>query len=350
MSRNLDKQSFRVTRYLVVTMKGRIVLVFILALTASSLIMVNPKHTSAQNPTPTPTHTPFPTPPTNPNQTSSPTPTPAPPQITLSSTSILTPPQTSTPPLTPTSIPNSTPIFPKPLVPEFAVKLIVLPPEVNKTIELTIKNQPFVSYFDGDSGWNISLYYDVRVRVNGGNWSIIYLTEDVKVQSNSESTVLLYPSDGPGSEYQYFLGDKLLDLFLGDQVDFQVEAMIGYIHRVLQGSFAPYYFVGETSDWSNTQTIIISTSNSSSTPNQSPSPSLSIAPRISPTPSPSLSPTPTVNPIIKPLESPTEQPIISPNATNGPAPVSPFISLIVFFFAVLAVIMGILVYFGKKRR
>jgi hypothetical protein len=60
--------------------------------------------------------------------------------------------------------------------------------------------------------------------------------------------------------------------------------------------------------------------------------------------------TPTPPP--SPSESPTQQPIISPNATNGPAPIpiSPFISLIVFFFIVLAVITGVLVYFEKRRR
>jgi hypothetical protein len=232
VSKNLYKHPFRVTQYLIVTMHGRIVLVFILALTTSILILVRPEYTLAQT--------------SNPIQT--------------------------------TSIPISTPLLAKPLVPEFAVKIIVSPPEVNKTIELTIKNQPFVPYYDSNSGWNISLYYNVRVRVNNGNWSILYLTEDVPVQSNGESTILLYPSDAPDSEYQYFLGDKLLDLFLGDQVDFQVQAMIGYIYRVQQGNFAPYYFAGETSNWSNTQTIIISTSASSSTPTESQSPSSSLTP------------------------------------------------------------------------
>src|SRR5208283_2850842 len=57
--------------------------------------------------------------------------------------------------------------IPKPSVPEFTVTLISSSPEshfVNKTIELSIKNQPSVSF------------YNVRMRVNDGNWSLLYLT------------------------------------------------------------------------------------------------------------------------------------------------------------------------------
>lgn len=45
------------------------------------------------------------------------------------------------------------------------------------------------------------------------------------------------------------------------QVDFQVETMIGYVHRIMNPNAAdqwdlyPHVFTGETSDWSNTQTI-----------------------------------------------------------------------------------------------
>ena len=41
------------------------------------------------------------------------------------------------------------------------------------------------------------------------------------------------------------------------KIDFQVEAMIGYTARVVEGDMAPWYFFGEKSGWSNTQTIAI---------------------------------------------------------------------------------------------
>jgi hypothetical protein len=44
------------------------------------------------------------------------------------------------------------------------------------------------------------------------------------------------------------------------------------VHRILQGSFAPYYFNGTQSDWSPTQTVTIPASNVSTNPTVTPSP------------------------------------------------------------------------------
>jgi len=166
---------------------------------------------------------------------------------------------------------NSETLITKPSVPEFAVELISSPPEsqsVNRTIELSIKNQPFVSSY--------GFFYNIRMRINDGNWSLLYTIDDVPTQSNGEYTILLYPSGQPVVEYQYTLGDRIQNLFAGDRVDFQVQAMIGYIHRVWNPNYTsqldmyPYVFTGETSDWSNTQTITIPLL---STPSSSPLPS-----------------------------------------------------------------------------
>jgi hypothetical protein len=145
----------------------------------------------------------------------------------------------------------------------------MLPPEgsqsVNRTIQLSIKNQPFVS----DYGF----FYMVRARINDGNWSLLYTIDNVPSQSSGEYTTIFYPSDGPVVEYQYYLGDRIENLFAGDKVDFQVQAMIGSIHRVYnvnhtsQLDMYPYVFTGEVSDWSNTQTITLPDGSvSSSTP------------------------------------------------------------------------------------
>jgi hypothetical protein len=149
---------------------------------------------------------------------------------------------------------------------------------VNKTIEVTIKNQPFVPYYDASSGWNISLYYDIRVKGHyEENWTNLYLREDmpylsenVPSKSVSEYTVLSFHSYQPNSENTYIMGGKMLDFPPGSQVDFQVEALAGYIHRVWnpnatsQLDMYPYVFAGEESGWSNTQTITISPASSPS--------------------------------------------------------------------------------------
>jgi hypothetical protein len=155
-----------------------------------------------------------------------------------------------------TAEPVTSQSIPKPSVPEFNAKLISPPEEsqsVNRTIQLSIKNQPSFS----DYGF----FYIVRARINDGNWSLLYTIDNVPAKSSGEYTVFSYPSDGPVVEYQYYLGDRIENLFAGDKVDFQVQAMIGSIHRVYnpnhtsQLDMYPYVFTGEVSDWSNTQTI-----------------------------------------------------------------------------------------------
>jgi hypothetical protein len=78
----------------------------------------------------------------------------------------------------------------KPSVPEFTAKLIPPPEEsqsVNRTIQLSIKNQPSVS----DYGF----FYMVRARINDGNWSLLYTVDNVHAQSSGEYTIFSYPSD-----------------------------------------------------------------------------------------------------------------------------------------------------------
>lgn len=143
----------------------------------------------------------------------------------------------------------------KPSVPEFTAKLISAPPEsqsVNKTIELSIKNQPSVSF------------YNVRMRINDGNWSLLYPNNNsVPSQSDGEYTIISYPSGYLNVEYQYHLGYTAQNLSAGDRVDFQVQAMSGSIQRVFNPNFTNqldmylYTFTGETSDWSGSQTITI---------------------------------------------------------------------------------------------
>jgi hypothetical protein len=175
---------------------------------------------------------------------------------------------------------------PKPSVPEFTAKLFSPPAEsqmVNRTIELTVKNQPSVS--------GHGFFYMVRARVNGGNWSLLYTIDNVPGRSSGEYTTFSYPSDRPVVEYQYYLGDRIQNLYPGDKADFQVQAMIGSIHRVYNPNHAsqldmyPYVFTGEVSDWSSTQTITIPDSSASASPNP---PTSTVTPDDSPSGNPQL--------------------------------------------------------------
>lgn len=227
-------------------MSKRFTLVLVLVLAASSLIMAKPEHASAQTTTPTP----LPATPSS-SPASMPTPTPTPP------------------------VPTPTPTYPKPSVPEFTVKPIGSLTEANKsTIELTIKNQPF----DGNNIYNYSLVYNVRIRANGENWTDLYDAEDgYPTQSNSDYTVLSYvlgeSAYYPPADYPLSPSMKVGILPTSGQVDFQVEAMIGYRDRgVYSNGIMPYVFKGEKSGWSNTQTLTIDSPAPSPEPQPEPFP------------------------------------------------------------------------------
>jgi len=152
--------------------------------------------------------------------------------------------------------------IPKPSVPEFTLNFVDKSLTTidgvyydSKTIQVTIANQPSLNH---------SLFYNVRYRMNNGNWMDIYTMDDAyPLQSDSEYTII--------SVYLHPQGN---DTFVPPNsiVDVQVEAMIGYIHRSYnpnhksQLDMYPYVFTGETSGWSNTQTVTIPDSSSSVTP------------------------------------------------------------------------------------
>ncbi|MCW4000009.1 MAG: hypothetical protein NWE93_07205 [Candidatus Bathyarchaeota archaeon] len=170
--------------------------------------------------------------------------------------------------------------IPKPKVPEFTVAYVDLSYDVpattsidqysgktvttpgyhvmNRTLQLAIKNQPFTStLLDGQ---NVSFYYNVKVKGQyTSDWITVYNPDlYYPTQSASDTTVLYYLIDR--NEYPFW--DHLVD---GGTVDFQVQALIGAVHRIsnITGGnqdpldMFPWVFEGETSSWSSTQTISI---------------------------------------------------------------------------------------------
>ena len=171
--------------------------------------------------------------------------------------------------------------IPKPSVPEFTVNV------VNGIIEVRIKNQPFDDYYDANRGSTIFFYYNIRVKQHSAsNWGELYNPSDGFLHQDdlAEYTEVSYSSSR--------WGFKTISFPSGVQVDFQVEAMIGYTHRQVSGGLiVPWIFTGETSGWSDTQTITIEEA-------QTPSPSSTSSPE----------PTSTIEPT--PYNEPTEQTLI----------------------------------------
>lgn len=193
--------------------------------------------------------------------------------------------------------------IPKPAVPEFTIELIDSSYDVpasssidpytgqtvthpaahieSRTIQVSIKNQPFTPYeiTENENNWAVNFLYNIRIKGHfSEDWIELYRPSDGYPSQNYESeyTVLSYTGEYSSTEGMEFETSVIMTSFPPSaQVDFQVEAMIGYIHHVDAMPFSADVFEGETSGWSNTQTLTIGES-------QTPTPS----PANSPTPSP----------------------------------------------------------------
>jgi hypothetical protein len=161
--------------------------------------------------------------------------------------------------------------IPKPSIPEFTIKITEHSYDVSpiygidqftgenitiqegrhyewNTLDFTIRNQQVPS----DS----RLYYNICYRGQyTNNWTELYHGDTyIQQQSGQYSTIpfLLSGSLPPpqGDIYR-------LTIPVGAKVDFQVEAMIGGIYRISPRFSSGYEFRGETSGWSNTQTVTI---------------------------------------------------------------------------------------------
>jgi hypothetical protein len=150
--------------------------------------------------------------------------------------------------------------IPKLSVPEFTADV------KDDRIVLKIKNQPFESYYNPDRGLNVNLYYNLRYKTSG-DWEEVYRPSDFYLTPDlgSEYTTISFPA----SNSITFVTDGRKVTVHFDEIQFQAEAMIGTISRQATDSalLAPWVFNGETSGWSETQTVTVESSDPT-TPNQ----------------------------------------------------------------------------------
>jgi hypothetical protein len=154
----------------------------------------------------------------------------------------------------------------------------------NQTIVVTIQNQPFTPYQDSQNGTTIQLYYNIRSKGHFENF-----TSDTDLGSNGLSGVAASSS---ATTVVYF-DIANWGVTVGGQIDFQVQAFIGYTYYNEQECFtANVVTVGESS-WSNIVTVTVGSSTTTTS-------------RFSPTPTPYPIQTQTVVPTTAPIQ-PSEQ-------------------------------------------
>lgn len=164
----------------------------------------------------------------------------------------------------------------------------------NRTIVITIENQPFTPFTDSD-GNAINIFYNVRYKGSfGEEWTRVYGVQ----------RMVWYNYDNPDNIYGYRIQDYTSQNTVvvisspaqKGQMDIQVEALQGYTNQTYHDghiffTITGYTFYGEESGWSSTQTITIGESQT-------------------PTPSPEATPTPTP-PNFGPTSPPEHEPLLT---------------------------------------
>lgn len=207
---------------------------------------------------------------------------------------------------------------PKPSVPEFTLKYAdyshSVPPTygidpytgksiivaqgreiVNRTVQFTIKNQPFTPQIDSD-GNQASLYYHIRYK---GHYENSWRGTSHELDGRTSfSDTLVFPASNTAyteiSVVRYFDGGSdykplnYVPLPDDGSMDFQVQAIIGAASletlKTTWSDVGPFYVVtGQIGDWSSTQTITIGKNTTAPTPDVS-SPSQSTSESPNPTP------------------------------------------------------------------
>jgi hypothetical protein len=166
----------------------------------------------------------------------------------------------------------------------------------NKSIEVSIKNQPFTPYTDVNGNY-VSLYYNVSFKgYFASNW-IYYdayegywyksggITQYLK-QSNTSYTVLDFGFVGDNGTDYYAMGNIIQDVLAGGQIDFRVQAYLAYFTTVsnppiISPSYSLYRIVVNlvsASTWSKTQTLTMPAGSTSPIPTVPEFPTLTILP------------------------------------------------------------------------
>jgi hypothetical protein len=145
----------------------------------------------------------------------------------------------------------------------------------NGSIEVSIKNQPFTSYTDSN-GYEINLHYNIRAKGHGNSNWYYFPTENPEKYfhadySTNTKRIFKYSMDNfeirSGAFFDYSAFPS------SGRVDFQVQAFVGHLNltdeefirhlnetRNVPSTQAEDFtigYVGQSSNWSNTQTATI---------------------------------------------------------------------------------------------
>ncbi len=158
----------------------------------------------------------------------------------------------------------------------------------NRTIQITIKNQPFTQYNDSNQN-TINRFYDVRYKGSySQTWTTMFAnqTQVAGIGATNPYMTYGYAVQDYSAQYTTILYHLTQQVPTNGQMDFQVEALEGYTLETSYDAHIMFTYVGFTffgleSGWSNTQTVTIGETSASTSPN--PTPTLTQNPTPTPT-------------------------------------------------------------------
>jgi hypothetical protein len=109
----------------------------------------------------------------------------------------------------------------------------------NGSIELSIKNQPFTSFSDSN-GYQINLYYSIRVKAHGTNNWHYFPTDNPEEYVHADTstyTTRVFKYSMNNFEYRSGAFFDYSTFPSNGRVDFQVEAFIGYLNATAEEYF-----------------------------------------------------------------------------------------------------------------
>jgi hypothetical protein len=117
----------------------------------------------------------------------------------------------------------------------------------NRTIDVTIKNQPFTPYLNGNN--TVNLFYNIRSKGHFEDWNT--------ANSGSFDQSQIPVSPGDYTTVSFFM--QYSNISPGGQIDFQVQAVSSYILNTYNGGCltGSQTITVAQSAWSNTQTVTI---------------------------------------------------------------------------------------------
>jgi hypothetical protein len=140
----------------------------------------------------------------------------------------------------------------------------------NRSIEVTIKNQPFKSYTNSD-GYECELYYNVQVKGHYGSdaeWRTFFYSSGLGFYGGD------YRYDGfVQSDSGYTVVSSIIDYPVGSMLDFKVEAFTGYwvestIGDHVVGMHSDKLVRDVSSAYSSIQTVTLTSGSLSLSPSQ----------------------------------------------------------------------------------